>query len=208
MFAPKFAVAVGLLIVFGFKSERVNAQEVLVNQLADWLSGSFNSKEQSLKDTSYYHINLEIVRIWPERLDGIWLYVEQAMAENMEKPYRQRAYRLTQTEKNTFESAIYTFNDPVRFAGHPELINKLPIDSINKKEGCSVFLSWNHEENSFIGKTGERTCPSELRGASYATSEVKLKENMLLSWDRGFNDDGVQVWGAERGGYIFLKQKK
>ncbi|MBK7887481.1 MAG: hypothetical protein IPJ86_09325 [Bacteroidetes bacterium] len=37
---------------------------------------------------------------------------------------------------------------------------------------------------------------------------MKLKENMLPSWDRGFNDDGVQVWGAERGGYIFLKQKK
>jgi len=208
MYIHKYLAVVLYLLSFCFNGEKVNAQDVLVNQLADWLSGSFNSKEQSMKDSSYYHIHLEIVRIWPERHDGVWLYVEQAMAENMEKPYRQRVYRVTQSDKNTFESAIYTFKDPVRFAGHPEMINKLPLDSIYKKEGCSVFLTWNIEENSFVGSTGVKTCPSDLRGASYATSEVKLKENMLLSWDRGFDEAGNQVWGAEKGGYIFLKQKK
>jgi hypothetical protein len=36
---------------------------------------------------------------------------------------------------------------------------------------------------------------------------VELSENMLLSWDRGFNTEGVQVWGAEKGGYRFVKKK-
>jgi CpeT protein len=27
----------------------------------------------------------------------------------------------------------------------------------------------------------------------------------LLSWDRGWDVNGKQVWGAEKGGYIFVK---
>jgi hypothetical protein len=30
---------------------------------------------------------------------------------------------------------------------------------------------------------------------------------MMLSWDRGYNADGKQVWGAEKGGYRFVKKK-
>jgi hypothetical protein len=29
----------------------------------------------------------------------------------------------------------------------------------------------------------------------------------MISWDRGYNDAGEQVWGAEKGGYIFLKTR-
>jgi hypothetical protein len=44
-----------------------------------------------------------------------------------------------------------------------------------------------------------------LRGASYATSEVVITDEQLLSWDRGWDANGKQVWGAETGGYIFVK---
>jgi hypothetical protein len=27
----------------------------------------------------------------------------------------------------------------------------------------------------------------------------------MISWDQGWNDQGVQVWGAEKGGYEFLR---
>jgi hypothetical protein len=27
----------------------------------------------------------------------------------------------------------------------------------------------------------------------------------MLSWDRGFDEQGQQVWGAEAGAYVFLK---
>jgi hypothetical protein len=30
---------------------------------------------------------------------------------------------------------------------------------------------------------------------------------MMLSWDRGYNKDDKQVWGAEKGGYRFVKKK-
>jgi hypothetical protein len=47
-----------------------------------------------------------------------------------------------------------------------------------------------------------------LKGASYATSEVVIYSDKLISWDRGWNDEGKQVWGAQKGGYVFLKQKE
>jgi hypothetical protein len=28
----------------------------------------------------------------------------------------------------------------------------------------------------------------------------------IVSWDRGFDASGAQVWGAEKGGYIFLNE--
>ena len=176
-------------------------------QLADWLTGTFSSEKQSKEDTTYFHINLEISRIWKDRSDGIWLYVEQAMATMKEKPYRQRVYRLRKTNENQFESAIFTIPEPLRFAGHPEKVNELSIDSIQEKGGCAVYLVWDEMEGAFVGKTGEKSCPSELRGASYATSEVRLSNASMISWDRGFNEKGEQVWGAEKGGYIFVKQK-
>lgn len=61
--------------------------------------------------------------------------------------------------------------------------------------------------NQFAGATGDKTCPSELRGASYATSKVTVYPDKIVSWDQGFNAQGAQVWGATQGGYEFLKVK-
>jgi hypothetical protein len=30
---------------------------------------------------------------------------------------------------------------------------------------------------------------------------------MILSWDRGWDKEDNQVWGAEKGGYEFIKEK-
>jgi hypothetical protein len=48
-------------------------------------------------------------------------------------------------------------------------------------------------------------CCSELRGSSYATADIVIKKDRVVSWDRGWNADGEQVWGPDSGGYIFKK---
>jgi hypothetical protein len=53
-----------------------------------------------------------------------------------------------------------------------------------------------------------KNCPSDRKGATYATSKVTISENLLLSWDQGFNEKDEQVWGAEKGGYYFKKLKQ
>ena len=40
---------------------------------------------------------------------------------------------------------------------------------------------------------------------SYTTSEVSIEARAITSWDRGFDADGAQVWGAEKGPYVFAR---
>ena len=80
-------------------------------------------------------------------------------------------------------------------------------DSPVLREGCKVVL-YRVDEGYFEGSTVDNNCNSNLHGASYATSEVIIKEDRLISWDRGFDENDKQVWGAEKGGYVFIKGRK
>lgn len=189
-------------------SLNVFSQSKELKTLSKFMIGSYTSQEQHLKDTTnYFDIRLQIQPIWKKQRDGYWFYVEQAVADFIDKPYRQRVYHLIETEKGKYSSIVYTINEPLRFTHHPELLEKtLTIDSISEKKGCTVFLTQDSSGN-YPGQTDSKTCPSDRKGASYATSEVIIQSNELKSWDRGFDDKGEQVWGATLGGYIFKKIK-
>jgi hypothetical protein len=179
-----------------------------LQDLALYLAGSFSSAQQAAEDSAFLDIRLETWPIWSHRDDGIWLYVEQADGEALDTPYRQRVYRLTTGPDGTFISTIYSLpGDPLRFAGawrDPELLGELPPDSLVERAGCAVLLR-REPGGDFVGGTVDRQCPSDLRGASYATTEVRISATELLSWDRGFDEEGRQVWGSGAGGYLFRK---
>lgn len=179
-----------------------------LRQLKSWMTGSFSSQAQSEADTNFFNIHLEMVHIWKDRTDAFWLYVEQAAAWSLDKPYRQRVYCLKRISDSTFESSVFSFDVPLRFAGtwKEDLpLSKLTPDSLNEREGCAIILEY--KNNAFVGSTVENNCTSQLRGAVYATSEVRIEEKVLTSWDRGFDENDLQVWGAESGPYIFRKLK-
>ena len=52
---------------------QVDASPDACATLVDWMTGSFSSHAQSVADTNYFDIRLEMVRIWPERDDGVWM---------------------------------------------------------------------------------------------------------------------------------------
>jgi len=174
--------------------------------LAAWMCGSFSSAAQAQENSEYLDIRLHMVRIWSERDDGYWLYVEQAVAWSQDEPYRQRVYHLTHVGADIFESQVFEFGDPLRFAGawrtDAPLLGLRP-DSLEARDGCAIVLRKTGE--SFVGSTLGRLCQSTLRGADFATCEVTLTESRMECWDRGFAANGVQAWGAEHGGYVFEK---
>jgi hypothetical protein len=179
-----------------------------VEILADWMTGSFTSEEQAKADTNYLNIELEMVEIWKARPDGPWIYVEQAAAEFKDKPYRQRVYQLKKRNDGKIESVVYTIPDPLRFAGDYKKeipLLKLTPDSLTIREGCKVVL-YREDAGHFTGNTAGKNCESNLRGASYAASEVTIYENRIISWDRGFDEENKQVWGAVNVGYVFMKK--
>ena len=200
-----FAI-LSLILILGCKG--IDSKEVELQNLKSWMTGSFSSEEQANLDSNFYNIHLHMVQIWVERTDAVWLYVEQAASWSLEKPYRQRVYRVSANEDGTFESAVFTFNDPLRFTGawkNENPLSELTPDSLLEREGCALIL--HYEEGAFVGSTNEKDCTSNLRDASYATSEARIEENVLTSWDRGYDENGVQVWGAITGPYIFKKLK-
>jgi hypothetical protein len=176
-----------------------------LEELAACLSGSFSSAAQAAQDTNFFDIRLHMARTWSGRTDGIWLYVEQAMAGREARPYRQRVYRLTRAGDGALESAVYALPDPLRFAGAwstPDPLAALSPDSLIPRTGCAIRLV-RSGPFAFTGSTAGRWCPSDLRGAAYATSEVSITSAGMVTWDRGFDSTGTQVWGATTGGYVF-----
>ncbi len=177
--------------------------------LEGYMTGSFSSAEQHLADPENFHdIRLHMVPIWSQRADGPWLYVEQAAAQRPQRPYRQRVYHLRANPDRTLESVIYELpGDPLRFAGawkEPAMLDELSPNALVLRDGCSITLR-KAENETFVGSTAGEGCSSSLRGASYATSEVVIEADRLMSWDRGFDSEDQQVWGATKGGYVFTK---
>lgn len=114
-----------------------------VEALVEYMVGSFSSIEQAEKDSNYFNIELEMVQLWKDRTDGPWLYIEQAVAESKDKPYRQRVYQVRKRSDGKIESLVYTIPDPLRFAGDYKKefpLLRLTPDSLILKEGCEVVL--------------------------------------------------------------------
>lgn len=180
-------------------------EDTELKELFGLMQGSFNSDIQSQVDSSYYNISLHMYPIWEDK--GNFLYVEQALTSMQNKPYRQRIYEVKRASDSTFSSAVYNLNVDSLWIGMwktPKAFDSISINDIALKEGCEVILK-RIAPNHFMGKTGDDTCVSTMRGASFARSEVEILEDKIMSWDRGFDADGNYVWGAEKGAYIFNK---
>jgi len=180
--------------------------------LADEMTGTFSSAEQSAADpTNYFDVRLVMTPIWFNRTDGKWFYVEQAIASSATKPYRQRVYHVTAEPDGTFHSAVFVLpGDPLRFSdgsGKPNAaFDDVTPGTLKSRDGCTVVLRV-RPDRSFTGGTVGNDCPSDRQGAKYATSEIVISENQIVSWDRGSDESGKQVWGAEKGGYVFRRVK-
>ena len=177
--------------------------------IAGWMAGSYSSSAQSQSDSEYKNIVLHMKPIWMDRTDGRWLYVEQAMQEAADKPYRQRVYHLVHHDDGAVESLVFELpGDALQYAGawkQTQPLNELLPSQLTPRSGCGVKLKAK-SATQWSGSTDGDMCASSLRGAAYATSEVTVTESEITSWDRGFDSAGKQVWGATKGPYQFKKQ--
>ena len=195
---------VAVLLTVGCKTSQNQSDSTELKELVSIMQGHYSSEKQALADKDYYNISLRMTPIWKSK--GNYLFVEQAIFDKQDKPYRVRIYKVSQ-RGNEFISEIYTLKDEKAWIGKwatPEVYDQLTEADIELKSGCEVVLK-RTGKNRFEGATGDKTCPSELRAASWANSKVTVTKNTILSWDQGFDKDGKQVWGATKGGYEFIK---
>jgi hypothetical protein len=191
-------------LMVSFKSGKIQKSTDLELLVAS-MQGTYTSEKQAIEDKEYFNISLRMIPIWKDR--GNYLYVEQAMFEKQESPYRVRIYKVYQ-RGNEFVSEIYTLKNEKEWIGKwqtPEAFDALSEKEIELKPGCEVILR-KQTDGNFVGQTGNKTCSSELRGASYASSIVTVTPTQIISWDQGFDKEDKQVWGAVKGGYVFDKK--
>jgi len=200
-------LALCVSLVSCIKRRETRPSQAHFERLVAWMTGSFTSQEQAMVDSSFLDLRLQMVQIWPDRTDGRWLYVEQASALTLDKPYRQRVYRLFRRNDTTLVSAVYEFRDPLRMAGAwriPSSFDAMLPDSLRALPGCALILH-PRGDTAFVGSTLDRECANDHPGAAYATTEVKITELGFYSWDRGWDNSGTQVWGTTTGGYMFRR---
>lgn len=202
-----------LIILFSCNTSKKVVEQKRASSLSQMeilktcMTGSFNSSAQAAADSTYYDISLHMYPIWRSK-KGNWLYVEQAVTSNPTKPYRQRVYQLEQVNSTEFISRVYLLDAPEKYVGkwrRPSYFNSLDESILTEKIGCEVYLK-KQKNGTFKGSTDGKNCSSTMRGANYASSIVEIGISVIESWDQGFDSEDKQVWGAEKGGYIFKKQ--
>lgn len=201
----------GLLIIISCSNQRINTTQNFdqkeLSKLAQMMTGTFSSEDQAKEDSSFYNINLVMFPIWEDDKSAKWLYVEQAATNTIDKPYRQRVYKLTINQNHIFESSIFELAHPDKFIHawtRPDIFKQINPDSLTPRQGCAVILK--KANGCYSGSTKDKDCKSTLRGAAYATSQVNVCPDQIISWDQGWDNNDQQVWGAEVKGYIFKRK--
>ena len=177
--------------------------------VAGRMTGTFSSRAQhEAAPDDYFDIRRVMLPGWQERGDGPWLYVEQALAQNPAKPYRQRVYHLRSEGAGRVVSDVFTLPaDPLQFAGtwnEEKALCCIKPEDLTPRAGCSIHLV-RRDDGAWVGSTDGRGCASDLRGASWAESRATLTDGLLEAWDQGFDADGKQVWGPTKGPYRFVR---
>ncbi|MCY7363594.1 MAG: CpcT/CpeT family chromophore lyase, partial [Ignavibacteria bacterium] len=125
-------------------------------------------------------------------------------------PFRQMIYKISTTNEGRFEQNFFKFaNDPLRFSGEWEKENPfdwLTEDSLKIISGCHVLLALMND-NIYEGATNGTDCESDVPGAEYSISEIRLSNEALIIKERAFDKNGDQVWGDSKCGYIFKRIK-
>lgn len=185
----------------------------VTREFAALTSGSFTTAAQAKEDAAYAEVEAEVVRIWPDRTDGIWMYQEQAIISYEGKaapgaksrPYFQRIFRLMTTGDKILVRENYELADPKIAVGAYKTPEKLA--GITPKDlilgGCA-----NRIERVAKGywRANITTCANTYRDATHMTSLSVYTSDTLANWDRGFDATGKVVWGPEGGGYIFKRK--
>ncbi len=185
----------------------VDVQAMNLDRAFANLAGRFDSTAQAAADPSYFEIQLHVCPVDAPQVGPRVLYVEQAVMSSLDRPYRQRIYVVEPGATDAdVVSRVYTVADETSWIGACDESTPRTVapSDITERAGCAVFLAW--EDDRFVGGTEGNGCASSLSGASYATSEVEMTDTELRSWDRGYDAQAQQVWGAVAGPYIFVRR--
>jgi hypothetical protein len=208
---PSAVLLATLLGAFAARAETPGAEAPrAAEEVTALLAGTFDSKAQAEANPEGFRaVRLVSVRVPKSRLasGAPVLYLEQALLSTPDKPYRQRFYRIEETADGGVVSRVFEPKEPLAVSGKwrdPSDLALYGQGDVVERIGCAVRLK--KTAHGWEGGTEGTSCPSALSGARYATSRVRLAPERMESWDRGYDLEDRQVWGAKEGPYVFERR--
>ncbi len=176
----------------------------------DQVTGRFSSAAQHAADPRYDVVEARIVRIWPDRTDGIWLYQEQAIINQdgrtpeqaRARPYFQFVARIAPLANGVLRRDNFRVLDGGKWVGMTADDARLAaLGAADLAEASCHNRIELVSRGHWVSQT--ESCANAYRGAAYMTSRSLTTPDRFVNWDRGFTADGQHVWGPRAGGYIF-----
>lgn len=190
--------------------EKLPPYSELATRCAKWMDGSFSNKAQVKTDSSIAAAWLHQVRIWPDRTDGIWFYVEETRDGNTQTPFQQYVLKLTDDLGGGLLLQRYGLpGDSARFAGSwrtPRDFNRVDPFTLSLKGGCAMRLL-RQGDGSLSGGTKGTSCATKMHGAAYMTVEMRVGSIQVSQWTRGYDAYGKLVFGSSKGPMLFDRTK-
>lgn len=188
----------------------VPAAPDLAETYAANVTGTYSSAAQHRADPGYDEVEARIIRIWPDRTDGVWLYQEQAIItqdgltpeEARARPYFQFVARVTPIGNGLLRRDNFRVLARERWVGvtgsDVRLAALSPADLAPASCHNRIELI---SPGYWIGRT--ESCNNAFRGAASMESRSISTPAGFVNWDRGLALDGSHVWGPRSGGYVF-----
>lgn len=183
-----------------------------VEDVASRLEGTMDTSARARVNPKAANVRMTACRVSvsedTEQSGGkpIFLYQEQALSNELNKPYRQRFLEISSVNNGrTVRSQSYKPANPesvINLCNRPTTERSVKFSELGKPV-CNVYLTRSGE--NYIGVTPTQGCPANVRGAVTITNTIFLSKTGMNTWDRGFDADGKQVWGALAESYEFRK---
>ncbi|MEX0269878.1 chromophore lyase CpcT/CpeT [Leptolyngbyaceae cyanobacterium UHCC 1019] len=181
-------------------------------EVATLLIGKMDTSAQAIANSKAPNVQMTTCRIGlftNAEPQSIFLYQEQAMSTSLDKPYRQRFLQISPSPlSQSVRSRSFKPTDPTRWSGFcnvtPSLERTVNLSDLGTPI-CNVFLK--QVGTGYLGNTPPDGCPANIRGAIRITNHIELSLAGMNTWDRGFDAQGKQVWGAKTESYQFRRKE-
>jgi hypothetical protein len=191
-----------------------------VQNIVSYLVGIMDTSEQAATNKKVANVRMITCKIAiipvennnTNKNNSIFLYQEQAIADKIDEPYRQRFLEIAASDRGRVESKSYKPIELEKWIGFCDKSETERIVAATDLGNyvCSVFLKQsaaNYIKPLYVGETQTGGCPASVRGATSISNTIYLFPDGMNTWDRGFDANGNQVWGAQSDAYKFRKRQ-
>lgn len=182
-------------------------EDVDYDRLVRWMEGTFSSAEHARRDTAFTDMTLHVKRIWPDRKDAAWFYVELSRADAEDRPERQMVHQVMRVEEGMIESLVWSVRNPEAVVGAWADSTKFEERSqkdLVRRRGCELYFQT--DADRYVGGTHGMACASDVKGVSYTTSTITVMADGIMIWERGYSPVNEQLCGPKKQGYVFLRK--